>query len=263
MAPYKRCIYCLESSGSSKNVPHALPEAVYRGGPAFPVGVICDKCNEYLGTKLETMLVKHPVVSMQMQSYGIPGKKGVRRQLGVFERTQGDHPTLSFPVAEPKFRYNKQGIRIGFTVMPLWDPHFDMDRFSRGLHMIAFNLAVLRRGIDTAFDAHYDRVRRYIREPGKGERWPFLQVIGPHTAVKLVPEVRPVECEGADLVKIELFNVIWWVDLQNSGVLRRDQVRVESNGDTSWDLVDSNWKPPKDEPIMKDGEQVVYRAVIR
>jgi hypothetical protein len=268
MSGTTRCIYCCKASDSSKNIPHAYPEALFRRGPVFPIGTICDKCNQYLGNELETMLVQHPLISAQIQSYGLPGKKGVRKKLGVFERPQAERPVLRFLCQEPAPRFDERGIRIGFSVTPVWNPNFDMDRFSRGLHMIAFNLAVANRGIETAFGQQYDAVRKYIRQPKRGERWPFLQVIGPNKPVKLVPEVRPIGPESgggeADFVMIEQFNFAWCVDLSNSGLLRSGGIEVTSTVGASWEVIDQRWTPPEDRPIIReDGMRVWYRAEIR
>jgi hypothetical protein len=142
-----------------------------------------------------------------------------------------------------------------------------MDRFSRGLHMIAFNLAALNRGIETAFESRYDQVRKYIRAPRLRERWPFLQVIGPSEMVKLVPEVFPVGPAGkegdGDFVRFEQFNFSWIVDLANTGLLKREGVRVSSDLKISWKVIDSDWTPPPPKlDIRPDGSRVIYRAEV-
>jgi hypothetical protein len=256
-----RCIYCGQPSDSSVSVPHAFPEALYRGGPAFPVGVICDKCNHYLGKELETMLVQHPVLSMQLQSYGLPGKKGVRKKLGIVERLIEDRSKVRFPIRKPIPRYNKDGIRIGFSVSPIWNPNFDMDRFSRGLHMLAFNMAILKQGIETAFELRYDRVRNYVRRPHKGERWPFLQVIRPHNDIVMPPLVSGKNVDDAEIVQVDQFNLTCMVDLQNTGMVSKDRMKIEGEN-ISWEIIDSKWLPPVHEPHIENGLQHHYRVVI-
>jgi hypothetical protein len=227
----------------------------------FPIGTICDKCNQYLGNQLETMLVEHPLISAQIQSYGLPGKKGPRKKLGVFERLRGEEALIRFPINAPVPIY-EHGIRVGFRVTPKWNQAFDMDRFSRGLHMVAFNLSALNRGIESAFHRRYDRVREYIRKPKRSERWPFLQIIRPHHDVRLVPKVNPMDFDDAEIVRIEYLNATWFVDLLGTGLLRREGVRVTASSGVSWELIDSDWSAPEDRPIIVDGMQVHYRAEI-
>lgn len=265
----KRCIYCHKNSSGSSQVPHAFPESLLPGGPAFPVGRLCDKCNQYFGKELETMLTMHPLIAMQIQSYGLPGKKRKpRKRLNVFERVQEEgEPALQFAVAPPVFEY-RHGIRVRARITPLWDPNFHMGRFSRGLHMIAFNLAVLNRGVDMAFEAHYAPVRNYVRRPRSGEFWSFVQVVQGLSEVKLHPQVTPLDSadgnrEGVgDYVVISLFNLHFIVDILNTGTLREGGIRVsEPAGEVA--VVGPHWKPQHQELHIVGDKQVHYRATIR
>lgn len=262
----KRCIYCHKDSSKSSQIPHAFPEALLPNGPAFAVGDMCDKCNQYFGKELETMLTMHPLIAMQIQSHGLPGKKGKeRKRLNVFERVVEENRTvLQFNVAPPKFEYDSNGIRVRANITPLWDPNFCMGRFSRVLHMIAFNLAVLNRGLDMAFEPIYTAVRDYVRKPRPGEFWPFLQVVQGLSDVRLKAQVTPLApTDGGDggLVAISLFNLHFIVDLLNSGTVTPDHIRVsEPAGDIR--IIGPDWKPPQQEPHGVGAEQIRYRVTI-
>jgi hypothetical protein len=270
MSTRKRCLYCHQDSSGSKQVAHAFPESLFLDGPVFPIGAMCDKCNQYFGKELETMLTMHPLLAMQIQSYGLLNKKRKERgKLNVFERIreQGE-VTLQFAVAPPVFKYNRQGVRVG-TVTPLWDPNFRMDRFSRGLYMIAYNLAVLNRGTSMAFDEQYAPVRNYVRRPKAGEFWPFIQVVQGLEAVSLQPRVTPlaptdgIEQEGlGDYIIMHIFNVHFLLDLLNTGTLKEGRFEIsEPAGEVA--VIDADWEPPKHEPQIIGDKQIHYRVRIK
>lgn len=266
----KRCIYCHKDSSSSSQIPHAFPESLLLDGPAFAVGEMCDKCNQYFGKELETMLTMHPLIAMHIQSYGLLGKKRkARKRLNVFERVQEEGETvLRFATASPIFQYNAHGIRVGARISPLWDSNFHMGRFSRGLHMIAFNLAVLNRGVDMAFEPRYTPVREYIRKPRSSEFWPFVQVVQDLSEVKLHPYVAPIEPIDAhensfgELVGINIFNLHFIVDLLNIGILKEGRIRVsEPAGEVA--VIGPDWAPPRQEPQIVGDKEVHYRVTIK
>jgi hypothetical protein len=61
-----RCIWCLEETPSAtfKSESHVLPECVGNiGKQVLPQGAVCDKCNNYFGTKLEPALINEPIFS--------------------------------------------------------------------------------------------------------------------------------------------------------------------------------------------------------
>ena len=61
-----RCIWCLEEppSATFKSESHVLPECVgNEQQQVLPPGIVCDKCNNYFGTKLEPALIDEPIIS--------------------------------------------------------------------------------------------------------------------------------------------------------------------------------------------------------
>jgi hypothetical protein len=160
----KRCIYCLRDSSKSKTVAHALPEAILRNGPIMTHGLICDGCNNY-SAQLEAVLVSHPAIAMPIQLLGLKGKKGKpRTKLGEFMRGAEDGATITFATTEPIITVDPDGVRRA-TIKSLPDPRFDMAKFSRALHLAAFNVAALNRGAEWALDPARDAVRAYVRKP--------------------------------------------------------------------------------------------------
>lgn len=136
-----RCIYCLRDSTKSRSIPHCLPEALLRNGPALSIGAICDACNHYAGTNLEAILVEHPAIAFPLQLLGVPGKNGKpRAKLGVFERGIEEDAAVTFAIPTPEISLGPDGVTRAEFEIGL-DPGFNMMQFRRALYHAAFNLA--------------------------------------------------------------------------------------------------------------------------
>lgn len=239
-----KCIYCLRSTNGSTSIPHCLPEALLRGGPALPVGTVCDGCNHYAGANLESVLVRHPAIALPLQLLAIPGKTGkTRKKLGVYETGVEPDAAVTFPVEEPVITLGADGIRRA-TVRGKADPSFDMDPFRRSLYHGAFNLATLHRGYEWALGLQNDPVRKYVRHPKKKERWTFLQAHHTVYSTRAPITAESLEVEGADIIRFRFFQVEFYVDLLNSGCL--ETARFDPSGAGS--VIGWNWKTPKPPP---------------
>lgn len=223
-----------------------VPEAILLGGPALPIGAVCDGCNHHFGSNLEAMLVRHHLIAIPLQMMAIPGKGGrPRAKLGLYERGVKEGAAITFPVQKPIPRYDANGVRIGFSFTPKVDKRFDMNRFSRALHLIAFNAAALHRGLEAVLDAQFDDVRRYVRAPRRKERWPFIEIC--EQLERFVPgvSVQGLELEGRDVVRLQIFNTCFYVDLLNSGCLlaaRSDDIGRTVN------IIGPDWVAPEEPP---------------
>lgn len=61
-----RCIWCLEEppNATFKSESHVLPKCIGNiEKQVLPQGVVCDKCNNYFGTKLEPKFIDEPILS--------------------------------------------------------------------------------------------------------------------------------------------------------------------------------------------------------
>ena len=76
----KPCIYCRKEAKGARAEYHILP---YSAGNIsdgiideliLPTGIVCDKCNQYFGSKLETHLTGHPDVQLWRVLHGIKGR---------------------------------------------------------------------------------------------------------------------------------------------------------------------------------------------
>jgi hypothetical protein len=53
-----RCIFCKQDSKDSKTIEHIIPESLGNKDHILLSGVVCDKCNNYFGLKVEKPLLE-------------------------------------------------------------------------------------------------------------------------------------------------------------------------------------------------------------
>jgi hypothetical protein len=71
-----RCIFCGDDTSSSKSVEHIIPESLGNLDYVLPVGIVCDKCNNYFAVKVERPLLESSYFTQLRQRQGITNKKG-------------------------------------------------------------------------------------------------------------------------------------------------------------------------------------------
>lgn len=246
----QRCIYCLRGSSATVGYAHVFPEALVPEGPTLPLGAVCDHCNHYIGANLETALIGHPLIAFPIQMVGLPGKKGkARKKLGIFERGIESDMVVTFPVARPSLSVDPNDDRIArFSFSATPSSVGEMDRLRRALHHIALNLWALNRGVESALEPRFNAVRHYVRRPRPRERWPFVQLVQQLTFFENGVGARRVPFEGAELMRIRIFNTEFWVDLLNTGIFRRALVTGDGQGHGM--VVDPDWKPVPHEAAL-------------
>ena len=213
------CIYCREDSSNSLGVPHVFPEAFGKNELILPLGAVCDRCNGYLGHELDSVFVSHPIISFLAQFLQLPGKTGkVRKRLGNVA-TDALPRRVTLPCAASEVITHPDGSKSA-TVQPLIDPAFDFQRFRRALFHIGLNAYAHRRGAESALHARFDDVRSYIREPLRGESWPFAQYMDLGAAFSKEVTILVDDESGGPFVGIALCaGVAFGVDLLNgSGI---------------------------------------------
>src|SRR5687768_18410135 len=70
------CLFCERSSIDSKSVEHIIPESLGNTVYILPVGVVCDKCNNYFSREIEGPLLSHNFFRQKRHCLGILSKKG-------------------------------------------------------------------------------------------------------------------------------------------------------------------------------------------
>jgi len=71
-----RCIFCKADSGGSTSVEHIIPESLGNEAHTLPPGVVCDRCNNYFGLKIEKPLLDSGTFRFLRGAMRIPSKKG-------------------------------------------------------------------------------------------------------------------------------------------------------------------------------------------
>lgn len=234
------------------NEAHVITQGLGQNDNTFPPGVLCDRCNRYLGEKLESALVRHPTLAYDMQRLGVPGRDGGPREiLGNWQR-ESDGGVL-VPMAPPQ-NWQQRGEGVDIGLLPILDPEFDQLRFRRGLHLLAFNvmayLHTTGQVSDPLYDPRgpsYDAVRRYIRAPHPLEAWPFLERYDPPDVGGKV-EVHLFNCGGVIIGRIRAYSFELYVDLMNTrGLL----AFAEAEGITPVRLIEPGVRYPAS-PTMEE-----------
>ncbi len=139
-----RCIFCKERSDGCISVEHILPESIGNKDALLPVGVVCDKCNNYLSREVERPLLESGILRLIRDERGIRSKRGRIPSFG-----KNDNPAL------PDYRI--MGRFIGKV----------------GLECLADRVRKVEGGNDEIVDkSELDELRQFVRF-NKGSYWPF------------------------------------------------------------------------------------------
>lgn len=251
-----RCIYCLECSDTARNIPHAFPESIARNEYVLPVGAECDPCNAYLGHELDNELVAHPIISLMLQFLELPGKKGKPRKMLGNVTLNLEERWIAVPTEEPRVVTHADGSRSA-TARPLIDGRFNLWRFRRALHRVAFNAIALQHGVDHVLAPRFDAARRYIRFPARSESWPYVQaanLLGPfprETVISLF------STPNTEIVAFSIVAAAFAVDLLNSGQLF-DWAKERFDPDTQF--IDASYRPPR--PRRQDPKRMYLLRIM-
>lgn len=70
------CLICRRSDGGFTSVEHILPESIGNKTEVLPVGVVCDRCNNGVLSRLDHALGGFLPIEMMRTWHGIPSKSG-------------------------------------------------------------------------------------------------------------------------------------------------------------------------------------------
>jgi len=71
-----RCIFCKASSVLSRSVEHIIPESLGNTTQVLPLGVVCDKCNQYFSANVEKPFLESAGIIDLRSFQFVPSKKG-------------------------------------------------------------------------------------------------------------------------------------------------------------------------------------------
>jgi hypothetical protein len=69
------CIFCRQDTTSSRSVEHIIPESLGNTQNVLPKGIVCDRCNEYFGRKIEQPVLALPFFRQMRARNSIKSKK--------------------------------------------------------------------------------------------------------------------------------------------------------------------------------------------
>jgi len=79
---------------------------------------------------------------------------------------------------DPEYRVNAEGKNtVRVLLMP--PPTFDLLKYRRALHHIAFNAVASIVGEAQVLRPEFDSLRKYLRSPKRGEAWTYAEAMAP------------------------------------------------------------------------------------
>lgn len=145
----KPCIYCRHEAVGAKAGYHIMPYSVgniaearcFLGELTLPTGIVCDNCNQYFGSKVETHLTRHPIVQLWRVL------KGVRGRAKTLEyKSEGLKLSLQKPeILTVEQEQNKEFCINSSGIVKINNPSLHKVNHrgvSRALHKIAFEYEI-------------------------------------------------------------------------------------------------------------------------
>jgi len=178
MSVSNRCIWCLDEApnASFKTESHVLPECVgNKKQQVLPKGIVCDKCNQYFGSKIEPVLLGDPlfhVVAVLLRLRDPSDMNEFRdnvfdsnhRPVGGVARNLNLDVQISPNSLEMNLRYQIEG-KISKTYLLK-----DLSWLSRAIHKIAFESLVWSKVVQgknkemDLFDPSFSHIRSWSRK---------------------------------------------------------------------------------------------------
>ena len=187
------CIFCKESSTSSKSVEHIIPESIGNKRLVLPAGIVCDKCNNYFSSKVEKPVLSHQSMRNIRGWYQVPTKRGRKpsvkgciagTDVEVGMKLSKDNKLQIDPEKEKDKRVvdavlarMNSGLEFPPIIFPIEidPPRKEMSRFlaKMALETIAYRFQQEEQKQNLALEPHYDLIRNYSRYGSGVKEWPY------------------------------------------------------------------------------------------
>lgn len=188
-----RCIFCKQTSDSSRSVEHVIPESIGSKRVVLPPGVVCDKCNNYFARKVEYPVLNHQSMRNVRAWYQVPNKKGKKPSLKGY--VGGTDIDIAMKVEDGQLvvQAEKEGEKSAFERQKQQDiekntfspyifpieinpPEKEMSRFlaKMALEAIAFRFMHSNSNLEIIVDEpYYDPIRKFARTGMGVKEWPY------------------------------------------------------------------------------------------
>lgn len=166
-APMKRCLYCLDSTGTFTSEEHVFPESLGNDELVLPKGYVCDKCNNGILATLDNYLLSFEPIAL-LQVYFVPYTKQGKLPEANFQNMtiKKTHPlhikvTAKDKTGNPK---NRRSLGDGWQSFNLQvkGKTFNPKQVARAYYKIALGMVAFDRGFEQAYDTKYDAARHFI-----------------------------------------------------------------------------------------------------
>lgn len=171
------CILCKSTDGAYTTKEHVIPESLGGGdGSLLPMGLVCDRCQNYFGTKIEQSVLGDAPFHLIRTMLSLPTKK--RRAPWFADPVEGRLEATGFP--NQVFYYPSEQMcevtdggaktQMRFPVRPK-NPRL-VCRFllKMGIEVLASH------GKEVALLPKYDAAREFARSAAPGCSWWYMEL---------------------------------------------------------------------------------------
>lgn len=181
----QRCIFCKEDSSWSSSIEHVVPESLGNKENILPIGVVCDKCNNYFARKVEQPVLDSGFFWSLRFAQTVPNKKRrvpamdgiIVPDIPVQLVKSEDGPTIVR--VDTSLWEEVVGLKRGLLIFPASGARPDAQLFSRFLAKVALE-AVAQRLLQSGMSLDYlvderslDPIRNYARKGNLREPWTY------------------------------------------------------------------------------------------
>lgn len=170
---------------------HIIPESFGNKEHTLPPGVVCDKCNNYIGRKVEKPLLDSPYFKEQRFKMSVPSKENKIPMIGgihlqsrtlieLMKRSDEDGISIGAAPGEDESQWIQALTeqKNGTLIIPIVSPPNDyvISRFIAkvGLEVLASRLIKVEGGLDEVVDKpELDDLRSYVRIGTPGRVWQY------------------------------------------------------------------------------------------
>jgi hypothetical protein len=160
-----QCLFCKSTENSFLSVEHIFPESLGNKDKILPKGVVCDKCNNEILSRLDAELLEFEPIKFFRTLNGIENKKGkipVSNFNNVTLRnTDKDHIQIHANSKKNITDQTAQGFNLNFRGNKKMDA-VRLKLLARSLYKIVLELMVLDHGKDFVLTERFDDIRDII-----------------------------------------------------------------------------------------------------
>jgi hypothetical protein len=174
--PFK-CLFCLSATALFTRVEHPIPESLGNDDLILEPGFVCDACNQYFGTKVESPVISAPPFGVERVRSDVKTKKGKHPvfksppHIDLYPTGFKDKVILAASPQYWKFMQKKR-----YLLLPN-SPRNDV-LIVRFLLKVGLELLLTADGLDP-YSSQFDNARTFARSPFVGAMWKMAYGVYP------------------------------------------------------------------------------------